>query len=144
MVRNQLFVKKIKKTFSWSPVVLFVSLGMDIKDIKTIKVTKLEKQVLEELASGMYAEYNYSDVGIEDIAKGTGLSHNVLRGVASSLQKKGLISIDDREGEGYKYKTNMHIWYLTFETAGLVEHWIGESHFFNPENIVKPILLEEM
>ena len=111
--------------------------------MKLIKVTKLEKQILEELAAGMYAELGYSDMGIEEIEKGTGLSRNVIRGVAGSLEKKGLISIDDRSGEGYKNNTNMHIWYLTSETEGLVEKWVGEKYWHN-DHIVEKVMLEEV
>lgn len=108
----------------------------------TIKVTKLEKQVLEALAAGMYAELGFSDMGIEEVEEDTGIPRNILRGVAGSLEKKGLISIDDREGEGYKNKTNMHIWYLTGKTLGLVEHWVGQEWWFN-KMIVEKVVLEE-
>ena len=110
--------------------------------MKTITVTKLEKQVLEALASGMYAELGYSDVGIDDIHQDTQIPRKVLRGVAGSLQKKGLISIDDRESEGYKNQMDMHIWYLTPETQGLVDKWVGQTEWYNPEPVEK-ILLEE-
>ena len=110
--------------------------------MKTITVTKLEKQVLEALASGMYAELGYSDVGIGDIHHDTQIPRKVLRGVAGSLQKKGLISIDDRESEGYKNQMDMHIWYLTPETQGLVDKWVGQTEWYNPEPVEK-ILLEE-
>lgn len=95
--------------------------------MNTLKVTHLEKQVLEALGKGMFAEFGYSDVGIEEIARDTNLSHKVIRGVASSLIKKGLIEIDDREDEGYKNKHEMHIWYLTNKTYGLAEVWLGED-----------------
>lgn len=108
-----------------------------------IKVTKLEKLVLETLAQGMDAELGYSDMGIEEIEAGTGLSRNVIRGVAGSLEKKALISIDDRESEGYKNKTNMHIWYLTHATEGLVERWVGEENWFT-KHVVEAVVLEEM
>lgn len=108
---------------------------------KTITVTKLEKQVLEALANGMYAELGFSDMGIEEIAEETGLDRKVIRGVAGSLQKKGLISIDDREGEGYKHKMDMHIWYLTSETEGLVEHWVGQEDWYR-KTIVQKVILE--
>ena len=110
--------------------------------MKTITVTKLEKQVLEALAGGMYAELGYSDVGIDDIHHATQIPRKVLRGVAGSLQKKGLISIDDRESEGYKNQMDMHIWYLTSETQGLVDKWVGETEWYNPEPVQK-VLLEE-
>jgi predicted transcriptional regulator of viral defense system len=110
--------------------------------MKNIKVTKLEKQVLEALASGMYAELGYSDMGIADVASDTGLDRKILRGVAGSLEKKGLISIDNREYEGYKNQINMHIWYLTSETQGLVEHWVGQEDWFNKTTVEKVILEE--
>jgi hypothetical protein len=110
--------------------------------MKKIEVTPLEKQVLEVLAQGMYAELGFSDMGIEEIEDGTGLSRNVIRGVAGSLEKKRLISIDDREGEGYKNKTNMHIWYLTELTQGLVPHWVGEQDWLTKFE-VEPVTLVE-
>ena len=110
--------------------------------MKTIKVTKLEKQVLEELAAGMYAELGFSDMGIEEIEQGTGIPRNILRGVAGSLEKKGLISIDDRESEGYKNKVDMHIWYLTPQTEGLVDHWVGQEDWFR-KTVVEKVVLEE-
>jgi hypothetical protein len=106
------------------------------------KVTKLEKQVLEALAAGMYAELGYSDIGHEDIAEMTGLPIKVIRGVAGSLTAKRLISIDDREGEGYKNKTNMHIWYLTHLSMGLVEHWVGETLNWYNNDIIEKVKLE--
>jgi len=110
--------------------------------MKTIKVTKLEKQVLEELAAGMYAELGFSDMGIEEIEQGTGIPRNILRGVAGSLEKKGLISIDNREPEGYKNKVDMHIWYLTPQTEGLVDHWVGQEDWFR-KTVVEKVVLEE-
>ena len=110
--------------------------------MKTIKVTKLEKQVLEAMALGMYAELGFSDVGIEEVENDTQIPRNVLRGVAGSLEKKGLISIDDRASEGYKHKTDMHIWHLTSQTEGLVDKWVGETAWWHPEAVEK-IILEE-
>lgn len=95
--------------------------------MKTIKVTELEKIVLEALAKEMYAEYSFSDTGIEEIQESTGLTNKVIRGVASSLIKKGYLFIDDREDEDYKNDPKMHIWYLTPLTEGLVKHWVEEA-----------------
>ena len=106
------------------------------------KVTKLEKQVLEALANGMYAELGFSDYGIEEIVSDTKLPATVVRGVAGSLTKKGLISIDDRAGEGYKNKPDMHIWYLTEQTLGLVQEWVGETCWYWAKNGVQPVTLE--
>ena len=122
----------------WFPPFLFLSLGME----KEIKVTKLEKQVLEALANQMYAELGFSDAGIEEIEDATQIPRNILRGVAGSLEKKGLISIDDRASEGYKNQTNMHIWYLTSQTEGLVDKWVGETDWWHPEVVEKVVLVE--
>jgi len=109
-----------------------------------IKVTKLEKQVLEALAKGMYAELGYSDMGIAEVAQDTGLDRKVLRGVAGSLEKKGLISIDDRSSDGYKNQMDMHIWYLTPKTQGLVESWVGEEDWFNKTIVERVELVENI
>lgn len=111
--------------------------------MKTIEVTKLEKQVLEALASGMYAECGYSDVGIEEIEEWTGLNRNTIRGVAGSLEKKNLIYIDNRVDEGYKYNSNMHIWYLTELTQGLVEEWVEQEDWLTKYKVEKVILKEK-
>jgi hypothetical protein len=110
--------------------------------MKAIKVTPLEKQVLEALASCMYAELGYSDAGIGEIQEVTGLDRKVIRGVAGSLEKKNLISIDDRDGE-YKNNPNMHIWYLTELTQGLVEDWVGQECWLTKFEVEKVILEEQ-
>ena len=106
--------------------------------MKTIAVTKLEKLVLEALAKGMYAELGFSDMGLPELREDTGLTNKVLRGVGSSLVKKGLVSIWDREGDwGVNPRdVDMHIWYLTPQTQGLVDHWAKE------EGLEKVVLVE--
>jgi DNA-binding IclR family transcriptional regulator len=110
----------------------------------TIQVTKLEKQVLEVLAKGMYAELGFSDMGYPELREDTGLTNKVLRGVVGSLSKKGLVSVDDRDGSwGIDSKdVDMHIIYLTEETLGLVEHWVGEEDYFNKTVVEKVLLVE--
>lgn len=97
--------------------------------MKTIKVTPLEKKVLEALALEMYAEVGFSDAGLEEVCQNAGLSPNVVRGVQSSLIKKGLIDVDDRKGQIGINSSDpyMHIWYLQTPVLGLVEHWVGEE-----------------
>lgn len=92
--------------------------------MKAIKVTQLEKTVLEALANQMYAELGFSDVGINEISRSTKLENKVLRGVASSLIQKGFLFIDEREDEGYGHIVDMHIWYLTGGMEGLVQEWV--------------------
>ena len=49
--------------------------------MNTITVTQLEKEVLEALAHEMYAEPGFSDAGLGEVVKGSGLPVNVVRGV---------------------------------------------------------------
>ena len=92
--------------------------------MEAIKVTQLEKQVLESLANNMYAELGFSDAGYPELREDTGLTNKVLRGVVSSLVQKGLIDI--WEGDCHK-NVDMHIIYLTEKTQGLVPHWVEEE-----------------
>lgn len=103
----------------------------------TLKVTELEKKVLEALANEMYAELGFSDAGLDEVEKATGLPASIIRGVQSSLSQKGLIELYDRKGEmGINHKDpRMHIWYLTEKTNGLVKHWVDE-------NDIEPVTLE--
>ena len=95
--------------------------------MKTINVTDLEKRVLEALASEMYEPY-FSDVGLQEVCEIAGLHPRIVRGVASSLIKKGLLDIDTREGEwGINHNdANTHIWYLHGDAIGLVPAWVEE------------------
>lgn len=97
--------------------------------MKTIEVTELEKQVLEALAGEMYAESGYSDAGLDAVVVITGLTSRVVRGVASSLIKKGLLDIDRREDEMdvNSNDASMHIWYLQGDARSLVPHWVEED-----------------
>jgi hypothetical protein len=97
--------------------------------MNTIAVTQLEKQVLEALASEMYAECGFSDAGLGEVVEGTGLPVNVVRGVMSSLIKKDLLYVWDRQDDwGVNARDPyMHIWYLTNKTKGLVKEWVGEQ-----------------
>lgn len=98
-----------------------------------ITVTKLEKLVLEALAKEMYAEFTFSDVDINDMVKATKLSSEVLRGVASSLIKKGYLMIDDNGCTG----SDLHyIWYLENEAQTLVPHWIEDYRAWTEDNNV--------
>ena len=97
--------------------------------MKQIQVTKLEKVVLEGLVKEMFAEVGFSDAGIDEISKNTGLSTKVIRGVASSLTKKGLIFIDTREGTEFENNHRMHIWHLESPVLGLAECWVGQEEF---------------
>lgn len=110
---------------------------------RTITVTGLEKQVLEAMANGMYAELGFSDIGLLEIMEDTGLHPKVLRGVASSLIKKGLIEIDDRQGTEFHKDSTMHIWYLRERVLGLVPHWVGQQCWLTKIEIEPVVLIEQ-
>ena len=97
--------------------------------MKIINVTQLEKQVLEALASEMYAELGFSDVGLQEVCEIAGIHPRIARGVASSLIKKGLLYIDTREGVwGINHNdANEHIWHLEGDAMGLVPAWVEEA-----------------
>lgn len=111
--------------------------------MKKLIVTQLEKQVLQSMAQQMYAELGFSDVGIEEIMEDTGLSAKTLRGVASSLIKKGLIDIDDRQGTEFYRDPTMHIWYLRERVFGLVPHWVGQEDWLTKFEIEEVVLEEQ-
>ena len=107
--------------------------------MKIIKVTKLQKQVLEALADLMYAEWGFSDVTFERIQEETDLNPDTLKGVLVSLSNQKLIFTN----EEYKDVEENIIFYLEHETQGLVPEWIEESNqILNEKMRLKPIKLE--
>jgi transcription initiation factor IIE alpha subunit len=62
--------------------------------------TELEQQVLDSLIFNLYAEPGFSDVDAKDLSKETGISTSIVRGVLSSLIKKGVVSIQATETYG--------------------------------------------
>jgi DNA-binding MarR family transcriptional regulator len=77
------------------PKVLIIKYKKKIKDmqIETLGLTPLETQALEALIDGLYAEPGFSDVDANDIAAETGIPTKTLRGVLSSLVKRGIITM---------------------------------------------------
>ena len=75
-------------------------------------LTVLEKQTLQSLIYGLYAEPGFSDVDAHDIARDIKVSTRSVRGALSSLVKKDYIKIDD-PGAGYQIiYLNSNRWYL--------------------------------
>lgn len=63
--------------------------------VKNGTLTELEGKVVNWLLHhGYYAERGYSDVVAEDVSSGTDLDSKIVRGVISSLVKKGYIETD--------------------------------------------------
>jgi hypothetical protein len=99
---------------------------METKQIKGL--TDLEKQVLNATADMMYAEWGFSDVGATEISEAINVGKKVVRGVLSSLVKKGYLTIEGRENT-IGYKSNDPSWepivHLDGDAQALVEHWQG-------------------
>jgi len=66
-----------------------------------LNLTALEKKVLETLINNLYAEPGFSDVDASDLSRDTLIPMDEIRGVISSLVKKGIIIVDDN-GAGYQ------------------------------------------
>ncbi len=66
-----------------------------------LSLTALENQALECLINNLYAEPSFSDVDANDISRQTKIPMKSIRGVLSSLTKKGIITIDDN-GAGFQ------------------------------------------
>ena len=83
-------------------------------NLQSENLTKLEATVLESLISSLYAEPGFSDVDAHDLARHTKISTRSIRGVLSSLIKKGYITIDDSCGNGIYQLIylNENKWYL--------------------------------
>lgn len=65
-----------------------------------LSLTARETVVLESLIGGLYAEPGFSDVDAHDLARWTSIPTKSIRGVLSSLVKKGIIMIDNSCGNG--------------------------------------------
>jgi len=77
-----------------------------------LNFTELEKQVMEYFIHMLYAEPGFSDVDATDLAAGTKISTRSIRGVLSSLVKKGIIQIDDNDAGYQIIYLNEKYWYL--------------------------------
>jgi predicted transcriptional regulator len=62
------------------------------------ELTEMEHNVLGTLIECLYAEEGFSDVAAEDLAQETGIPTRQIRGVISSLVKKGIVLVDDGYG----------------------------------------------
>ena len=62
-----------------------------------LQLTDLETQVLENLINNLYAEPGFSDVDAKDISSSTGIPMKSIRGVISSLVKKGIVHLEETD-----------------------------------------------
>jgi hypothetical protein len=80
--------------------------------MENLDLTVLEQKVLTTLINGLYAEPGFSDMDASDLVS-EGIAIYQVRGVLGSLQKKGIVSIQDPNDGGYKIiDLNEGYWYL--------------------------------
>jgi hypothetical protein len=70
---------------------------MSTTTITTPSFTKNEKIVLDSFISLLYAEAGFSDVDAHDLSRDTGISTRSIRGILSSLVKKGIIFLEETD-----------------------------------------------
>lgn len=72
--------------------------------MKTLKLTALETNTVKEIIDNSdictVEGSNFSNVGVKDLAKLTSIDIKQMRGVVSSLIKKGMVYIEDVDGDG--------------------------------------------
>jgi DNA replication protein DnaD len=64
-----------------------------------LNLTQLEETLLNAFIDHLYAEEGFSDVEANDLAKWTNTDMKIVRGVLSSLVKKGIVTIFQQQGE---------------------------------------------
>ena len=70
----------------------------------TTEFTQLEEQVLRALIYGLDAEPGFSNIDANDLAEMTGIDTKQIRGVLSSLVKKGVVTLDKTDNwQGPQY-----------------------------------------
>ena len=82
-----------------------------------LDLTPKEQKVLEALIGELYAEAGFSDVDANDLARITGIPTKNIRGVLSSLVKKGIISLNETDNAWADKQyviiyLNQDYWYL--------------------------------
>lgn len=65
-----------------------------------LSLTSMEQQVLEAFIGELYAEPGFSDVDANDLSRITGIPTKSIRGVLSSLVKKGIVWLSETETFG--------------------------------------------
>jgi DNA-binding MarR family transcriptional regulator len=91
--------------------------------MENLNLTELERLALQTLIDGLYAEAGFSDVDANDIAHATGIDTRIIRGVLSSLVKKGFIGIDANDSGYQIIYLNSKYWYLHPEWKDQMEDY---------------------
>lgn len=75
-----------------------------IEIMTTLVLTALEADTLQEIIDNsdicVIEKSNFSNVGVKDLAKLTSIDIKKMRGVVSSLIQKGMVYIEDLDGDG--------------------------------------------
>ena len=65
--------------------------------MQNLNLTEMESQVLTALIDELYAEIGFSDVSANDLSRITEIPMKSIRGVLSSLSKKGIVSMENSD-----------------------------------------------
>ena len=65
--------------------------------MQRLNLTESEKTVLHSLINGLYAEPGFSDVDAIDLSHWTGIPTKSIRGILSSLIKKGIVQVESTD-----------------------------------------------
>jgi len=88
--------------------------------MENLNLTTLEQKALTKLINGLYAEPGFSDMDASDLVS-EGMDIYQVRGVLGSLQKKGIVYVQEPNDGGYKIiDLNEGYWYLH-------PHWKDEA-----------------
>jgi predicted ATP-grasp superfamily ATP-dependent carboligase len=80
--------------------------------MENLDLTVLEQKALTRLINGLYAEAGFSDMDANDLVTEE-MDIKQVRGMLGSLQKKGIVSIQEPNDGGYKIiDLNEGYWYL--------------------------------
>lgn len=93
--------------------------------IKTLGLTPLETQTLNALIDGLYAEPGFSDIDANDLSAATGIPTKTIRGVLSSLVKRGIVELVPTDTWGIPKSQQFVIVYLRQEYWDLHPEWKG-------------------
>ena len=83
--------------------------------LAALHLTDMETAVMESLISLLYAEPGFSDVDAKELSSLTNYPTKQIRGVLSSLAKKGIVLIDDN-GAGFQIVYLMEQFYYLHPT----------------------------
>ena len=74
-----------------------------------LNLTEKETATLNALIKGLYAEAGFTDVTDLDLVNATGIPAKSMRGVLSSLSKKGIIDVDTSAVEDINFQRKMEV-----------------------------------